>query len=155
MRSNRLTQVMLVVIASSVGTIALRRLLTPTTTQAQSSDIYRLYVEPGTRMLRAPDDGRQVLGKVVVDLCNGNIWGFPTLAQEPYHIEATGNTKHLHHTRSCWGSSISLLQINKNTLRRAAWLRLTNRRHTFATRSGDATPEKGQVAGLYLRPSRQ
>ena len=44
-------------------------------------------------MLRAPDNGRQVLGKVVVDLQNGNIWGFPTLTQEPYPIDATGNTK--------------------------------------------------------------
>jgi hypothetical protein len=41
-------------------------------------------------MLRAPDNGRQVLGKVVVDLRNGNIWGFPTLTQEPYSIDATG-----------------------------------------------------------------
>ena len=35
-------------------------------------------------MLRAPDGSRQVLGKVVVDLRNGNIWGFPTLTQDPY-----------------------------------------------------------------------
>jgi hypothetical protein len=41
-------------------------------------------------MLRAPDNGRQVLGKVVVDLRNSNIWGFPTLTQEPYSIDATG-----------------------------------------------------------------
>jgi hypothetical protein len=93
MRSNRLTRVMLVVIALSVGTIALRQLLTPTTTHAQSSDIYPFYIEPGTRMLRAPDNGRQVLGKVVFDLRNGNIWGFPTLTQEPYPIDATRNTK--------------------------------------------------------------
>jgi hypothetical protein len=93
MRSNRLTHVMLMVIALSVGTIALRELRTPPTTQAQSSDIYPFYIERGTRMLRAPDNGRQVLGKVVVDLRNGNIWGFPTLTQEPYPIDATGNTK--------------------------------------------------------------
>jgi hypothetical protein len=48
MRSNRLTRVMLVVIALSVGTIAPRQLLTPTTTHAQSSDIYPFYIEPGT-----------------------------------------------------------------------------------------------------------
>ena len=143
MRSNRLTtRVMLVVIALSVGTFALRQLLTPTTTHAQSSDIYPFYIEPGTRMLRAADNGRQVLGKVVG---NGNIWGFPRLTREPYPIDATGNTKHVHHTRCCWGSSISLLQINKNALRRAAQLRLTNRRHTFATRSSDASQGETQL----------
>jgi hypothetical protein len=36
-------------------------------------------------MLRAPNNGRQVLGKVMVDPRNGNIWGFPTLTQEPFH----------------------------------------------------------------------
>jgi len=36
-------------------------------------------------MLRAPNDGRQMLGKVMVDLPKGNIWGFPTLTQEPFH----------------------------------------------------------------------
>jgi hypothetical protein len=90
MRSNRLTRVMLVVIALSLGTIAPRQLLTPTTTHAQSSDIYPFYIEPGTRMLRAPDNGRQELGKVVVDLRNGNIWRFSTLTQEPYPIDANG-----------------------------------------------------------------
>jgi hypothetical protein len=41
-------------------------------------------------MLRAPDNGRQELGKVVVDLRNGDIWRFSTLTQEPYPIDANG-----------------------------------------------------------------
>jgi hypothetical protein len=80
-------------IALFLGTIVLRQFLAPTVAKAQSADVYLLNIEPGTRMLRAPDNGRQVLGKVVVDLHNGNIWGFPTLTQEPYPIDATGNTK--------------------------------------------------------------
>ena len=35
-------------------------------------------------MLRAPDGSKQVYGKVVVDLRNGKIWGFPTLSSDPY-----------------------------------------------------------------------
>jgi hypothetical protein len=93
MKSNWMIKTTLVVIALSTGTIALRELLAPTTTQAQSSDIYPFYIEPGTRMLRAPDNSRQVMGKVVVDLRNGNIWGFPTLNQEPYPVDTTGSTK--------------------------------------------------------------
>ena len=48
-----------------------------------------LYFEPGTTSLRAPDGSRQVEGRMVVDLPNSNIWGFPTLSGSPYPIEAT------------------------------------------------------------------
>lgn len=48
---------------------------------------------PALKMLRAPHNGRQVLGKVVVDLRSCNIGGFPTLTQASYPIDATGNTK--------------------------------------------------------------
>ncbi len=87
MKSNLLTQMMLAVIAISLVAIALRQVRTPEV-RAQSPEAYPFYIEPGTRMLRAPDNSRQVLGKVVVDLRNGNIWGFPTLNQEPYPVDA-------------------------------------------------------------------
>jgi hypothetical protein len=58
------------------------------TVQAQSSSP-PIYVEPGVTMLRAPDGSRQVLGKVVIDLRNGNIWGFPTTVQQPFPIDIT------------------------------------------------------------------
>jgi hypothetical protein len=38
-------------------------------------------------MLRAPDGSRQVLGNVVVDLSNGNVWGFPTNTEKPYPVD--------------------------------------------------------------------
>jgi len=56
--------------------------------QAQSST-YPLYIEPGVTMLRAPDGSRQLLGKVVIDLRNGNVWGFPTTVQQPYPVDMT------------------------------------------------------------------
>lgn len=67
-----------------LGVIALRPLTTSPVVHAGSGDGYAVYVEPGVSVLRAPDGSQQVLGKVVVDLRNGNIWGFPTLTQDPY-----------------------------------------------------------------------
>jgi hypothetical protein len=58
------------------------------TVQAQNSSP-PIYVEPGVTMLRAPDGSRQVLGKVVIDLRNGNIWGFPTTVQQPFPVDVT------------------------------------------------------------------
>jgi hypothetical protein len=84
MKNDRLVQFLLLVIAVSVGTIAARPYIDPPIARAQSGDGSPFYVEPGVSMLRAPDGSRQVLGKVVVDLRNGNIWGFPTLTQDPY-----------------------------------------------------------------------
>jgi hypothetical protein len=52
---------------------------------AQSSQLSRsLYIEPGVTMLRAPDGSRQVLGKVMIDLSTGNVWGLPTTVEQPY-----------------------------------------------------------------------
>ena len=84
MKTDRLVKYLLLVIALSVGAIAVRPYVAPPIVQAQSGEGLPFYVEPGVSMLRAPDGSRQVLGKVVVDLRNGNIWGFPTLTQDPY-----------------------------------------------------------------------
>jgi len=67
-----------------LGLIALRPLVTPPKVRAQSEANYRVYIEPGTTMLITPDGRQNVIGKVVVDLRNGKIWGFPTLSPEPY-----------------------------------------------------------------------
>jgi hypothetical protein len=56
--------------------------------QAQRST-YPIYIEPGVTMLRAPDGSRQVLGKVFIDLRNGDVWGFPTTVQQPFPIDVT------------------------------------------------------------------
>jgi len=87
------TNTMLTFIAVFLGLIAFREYSSPAVANAQTQDVYPFYIEPGTRTLRAPDNSTQVLGKVVVDLRNGNIWGFPTSSPEPYPIDVTGNTK--------------------------------------------------------------
>jgi hypothetical protein len=56
--------------------------------QAQNST-YPVYIEPGVTMLRTPDGSRQVLGKVVIDLRNGNVWGFPTTVEQPFPVDMT------------------------------------------------------------------
>lgn len=82
---------LLFVIAVSLFAIALRPVVAPPPVMAEADDA-RFYVEPGTNMLRAPDGSRQVMGKVVVDLRNGNIWGFPTLTQDPYPTAGASTT---------------------------------------------------------------
>jgi hypothetical protein len=83
----------LLLIALALTSIAVRPYLEPGAAQAQSTQPYPFYIEPGTRMLRAPDGSRQVYGKVIVDLRSGTIWGFPTLNPEPYPINGVTSNK--------------------------------------------------------------
>jgi hypothetical protein len=77
------TNLLLSIIALLLFAIAIRPLRSPEPVQAQSSSS-NLFIEPGVHLLRAPNNRRQVLGKVVVDLRNGRIWGFPTNGPHPY-----------------------------------------------------------------------
>jgi hypothetical protein len=97
MKTDWAVKSMLLVIAISLSAIALRPYMAPTAVMAQSSDAHDVYVEPGTFMLRAPDGSRQVLGKVVVDLRNGNVWGFPTLTPDPYPSTGSQTTPQTSH----------------------------------------------------------
>jgi hypothetical protein len=96
MKSDRTIKVLLFVIAISLSMIALRPYIAPPPVAAQSGDA-GYYVEPGINMLRAPDGSQQVLGKVVVDLRNGNVWGFPTLSQDPYPAAGAKSTPPVSH----------------------------------------------------------
>ncbi|MGI8770845.1 MAG: hypothetical protein ACR2JE_05370 [Acidobacteriaceae bacterium] len=89
MKINGQTNLLLLLIAIALCVIALRPFLTPATAGAASGEPYPFYIEPGTTMLRAPDGSRQVYGKVMVDLRNGKIWGFPTLTPDPYPSNPT------------------------------------------------------------------
>ena len=91
MHSDRLSKFLLLLIALFLGVIVLRPVLAPEPVQAQP-DGSTLYVEPGTTTLRAPDVSTQVQGKVVIDLSNGKVWGFPTLNSAPYPIDVTTTT---------------------------------------------------------------
>jgi hypothetical protein len=88
MKVDWLVKTLLIVILALLAEIAIRPLLLPATVSAQGGEAYPFYIEPGITMLRAPDGSRQVYGKVVVDLRNGKVWGFPTTAQDvPYPFD--------------------------------------------------------------------
>jgi hypothetical protein len=70
-----------------LGLLTLRPIFQPKVAHAQSENAH-YYIEPGTTVLVSPDKSKQVVGKVVVDLTNGNIWGFPTLQELPYPIDS-------------------------------------------------------------------
>lgn len=65
----------------------------PQTVNAQSQAVQRnLFLEPGTQMLVDPSGRQNVLGKVVIDLNTGDVWGFPTLSGASYPTAlTTGN----------------------------------------------------------------
>jgi len=97
MKSDHFVKSLLLIIAASLVAIAVRPYVAPPAVSAQSGDAHEIYVEPGTAMLRAPDGSRQVLGKVVLDLRNGNIWGFPTMSQDPYPATGAQTTPQTSH----------------------------------------------------------
>jgi hypothetical protein len=92
MKTDRFVKFVMLVIAVSLAVIALRPYVAPPVAEAQSGEARPFYIEPGVAMLRAPDGSRQMLGKVFIDLRNGNIWGFPTLTQDPYPPPGTNRT---------------------------------------------------------------
>lgn len=89
MHLDRFTKAVLLAIAILLGVMAVRPMVcpAPVRAQAQSDESYPFYVEPGYTNIRKPDGTAQMLGKVVIDMRNGDIWGFPTLTQSPYPID--------------------------------------------------------------------
>jgi hypothetical protein len=92
MKLDRFTRTMLVVIALLLGIFAFRPVVQPPPVHAQAGEAYPFYVEPGYTMVRTPDGTAQVYGKVVIDMRNGDIWGFPTGEQSPYPIDRVKTT---------------------------------------------------------------
>jgi hypothetical protein len=90
MHLDRFTKAVLLVIAVLLGVIVFRPVVQPAPVRAQahSEDGYPFYVEPGYTMIRKPDGTSQMYGKVIVDMRNGDIWGFPTLTTSPYPIDS-------------------------------------------------------------------
>ena len=81
------TKCVLTVIAVLLAVIALRPIASPPAVSAESNYGY-LFIEPQTTTLRSPDRSQQqVEGKVVIDMRNGNVWGFPTLSSAPYPVD--------------------------------------------------------------------
>lgn len=93
MKTDRFVKLLLLVIAVATSAIALRPYLAPAIVKAQDgTSPYPFYIEPGTYMLRAPDASKQVLGRVVIDMRNGNVWGFPTTSSDPYPSSPASST---------------------------------------------------------------
>ena len=84
MKPGLFVSALLVLTTVFLGFIALRPLVTPQMVKAESEAEHDFYIEPGTTRLTSPDGSQNAIGKVVVDLRNGNIWGFPTNRPEPY-----------------------------------------------------------------------
>ena len=90
MTRGRITHVLLLLNAVLLGSMIVHSLLQPDPTHAQAPESYPVYIEPGYTTLRSPDGTSQQLGKVIIDLRNGNVWGFPTGVQGPYPLNAAG-----------------------------------------------------------------
>jgi hypothetical protein len=66
-------------------------MLTTDSVMAQT-DRPELYVEPGTTTIRSPDGNSQTEGKMMIDLRNGDVWGFPTIVSgSPYPVDTLNN----------------------------------------------------------------
>jgi hypothetical protein len=59
--------------------------------RAQSEEYSDFHIEPGTTVIRTPEDGGQVQGKVVIDRRTGDVWGFPTSSSAPYPVDVTND----------------------------------------------------------------
>lgn len=58
-------------------------LMRPLVTHADNGPNRELWVEPGTVPIPTTDGGSS-MGKVVVDLATGEVYGFPTFGKAPY-----------------------------------------------------------------------
>jgi hypothetical protein len=86
-----LTNALLLVIAVALVAIAVRPYVVPAPARAADAEPYPFYIEPGTQMLRAPDASQQVYGRVIIDMRNGQVWGFPTTTTDTYPVNATNS----------------------------------------------------------------
>ena len=89
MKMDWFVKLMLLLIVVLLGTLVFRPVIQPAPVQAQASNGSSFYVEPGYTMLRKPDGTAQMYGKMMIDMRTGDIWGFPTLVEGPYPVDAT------------------------------------------------------------------
>lgn len=97
MRFDWLTKLLLLIVVVFLGILVFRPVVRPQPVFAQDSTPYPFHIEPGTVTLRKPD-GTQTWGKIVVDMRNGNVWGFPIKAQNtPYPTYGPSDTPKVSH----------------------------------------------------------
>jgi hypothetical protein len=90
MKPQTTTNLLLAAIALLLLALVLRPVYAPAPVHAQAPNA-DLYLEPGTYLLRAPDNSQQVYGKVAVDLTNGKVWGLPTNNTAPFPMDPVNN----------------------------------------------------------------
>ena len=84
MRFDWITKLLLLTLVVFLGVLVFRPVVQPQPVFAQGGEPYPFNIQPGTVTLRK-SDGTQTWGKVVVDMRNGNVWGFPMKPQNtPY-----------------------------------------------------------------------
>jgi hypothetical protein len=72
---DHITQLLLVIIATFLGTLVVRPVLHPDQVRAESAEAYPFFVEPGYTTIRKPDGTAQVYGKIMIDMRTGDVWG--------------------------------------------------------------------------------
>jgi hypothetical protein len=88
---------LLIVIALLLGVVAFRPVAHPTPVLAQGESSCPFHIEQAAVSLKKPD-GTVTWGKVVVDMRNGDVWGFPVKAQNtPYPVYGPGDTSKVSH----------------------------------------------------------
>lgn len=80
-------KLMLLCVVLLLALLLFRPVVQPAPVQAQTAS-RDFYVEPGYTMLRKPDGSAQMYGKIMIDMRTGDIWGFPTLVEGPYPVDA-------------------------------------------------------------------
>lgn len=97
MRFDWLTKFLLLIAAVFLGVLVFRPVVQPQPVFAQDGTVNPFHIEPGTVTLRKPD-GTQTWGKIVVDMRNGNVWGFPFKSQNtPYPVYGPSDTPRVSH----------------------------------------------------------
>jgi hypothetical protein len=97
MKLDWFVKLLLLVIAILLAVVAFRPVVQPAQVLAQNGSPYPFHIEQGTVSLRKPD-GTTTWGKIVVDMCNGDVWGFPVKAQNtPYPVFGPGDSSKVSH----------------------------------------------------------
>jgi hypothetical protein len=84
MKTDWLVKSLLLLVVIFLGIMALRPYLAPPVVRAQSEDVYPITLRLGGRFTF---NGAVLQGSVVLDLRNGNVWGFPDFVQRSEFLD--------------------------------------------------------------------
>ena len=97
MRFDWQIKALLLLVAVLLSAIAFRPVVQPAPVLAQDGSPYPFHIEAGVVTLKKPD-GTQSPGKIVVDMRNGDVWGFPFQGQNtPYPVYGPSHNPKVSH----------------------------------------------------------